>query len=190
MSIVVLNILFYLFLSIALFDLDYAKSKSLDDPELPQWIGLIDLVLIISWIFLLFVGWKFAFIGFVVYLISSIIPIPQMIGNILMSPFKPKKIGKVNKIDKKNNMFNFNIIKNFKLKFNFSKKHSKDNRRAGVISEGENATFIDCKGIGPDAGIIDKGKKTTSINSEWESSNKKYNKHVHEERKTRESKNA
>jgi len=90
MSIVVLNILFYLFLSIALFDLDYKKTKSSDDPELPKWIGIIDFASIIFWIILLFINWKYALIGFIVYLISSIIPIPQMIGNILMSPFKPK----------------------------------------------------------------------------------------------------
>jgi len=91
MDIIILNILFYLFLSIVVFDLDYRKSKSLDDPDTSQWIGLIYCALIISWIVLLFASWKFALIGFFVYLVSAIFPLPQIIGNILMSPFKPKQ---------------------------------------------------------------------------------------------------
>jgi len=63
-------------------------------------------------------------------------------------------------------MFNLNFIEKFKLRFNVNRKYN-DRQRAGVLCEGKNATFINCKGVGPDAGMIDKGKNTTSLNSEW-----------------------
>ncbi|MCK9578212.1 hypothetical protein M0R01_01805 [bacterium] len=69
-------------------------------------------------------------------------------------------------------MIRFNLIEKLKLILNLNKKSDKNNQRSGVICEGKNATFINCKGIGPDAGIIDKGENTTSINSEWKSENK------------------
>lgn len=47
------------------------------------------------------------------------------------------------------------------------KKQTKDTRKAGVIDEGINSTYINCEGIGPDAGLINKGKGLKSINSKW-----------------------
>ncbi|MFA6177499.1 MAG: hypothetical protein WC694_01230 [Candidatus Paceibacterota bacterium] len=49
------------------------------------------------------------------------------------------------------------------------KKESADTRKAGVIDEGINSTYIDCEGAGPDAGLISKGKGLKSINSKWSS---------------------
>ncbi len=46
---------------------------------------------------------------------------------------------------------------------------NKGKRRAGVIDEGINSTYINCKGVGPDAGLISQGKGLKSINSEWRS---------------------
>lgn len=87
---IILNVLFYLSLSIVLFDLDYKKSKQPDEPETPKWVGLVYLVLIISFLAILFLNWKFAVIGLIVYYSSIFIPLPQIIGNFLLSPFKPK----------------------------------------------------------------------------------------------------
>jgi len=89
-TLIILNILFYLSLSVALFDLDYTRSKLPDEPEIPKWVGLIDAVCIISWIAILFTNWKFAILGIVIYYLSVSIPLPQIIGNFLMNPFKPK----------------------------------------------------------------------------------------------------
>ncbi|MDD4661928.1 MAG: hypothetical protein PHG24_01455 [Candidatus Pacebacteria bacterium] len=66
-------------------------------------------------------------------------------------------------------MIRFNLIEKLKLVFTFGKGHKKENLKSGVICEGENATFINSKGSGPDAGMLDKGKNTSSINSEWKS---------------------
>ncbi|MDD5638661.1 MAG: hypothetical protein PHO28_02010 [Candidatus Pacebacteria bacterium] len=89
-SFIIANIIFYLSLSIALFDLDYKRAKSLGEPELPNWVGIIYIVLIASWIYILFTDWKFAILGVVVYYLSAIFPLPQIVGNFLMGPFKPK----------------------------------------------------------------------------------------------------
>lgn len=48
-----------------------------------------------------------------------------------------------------------------------------DQRRAGVIDEGIDTTFIDCEGVGPDAGLISKGKGMKSINSKWRTTDNK-----------------
>lgn len=69
-------------------------------------------------------------------------------------------------------MIRFNLIDKLKIIFNFKK--SKTNRRtSGIVTEGKNATFVNCEGSGPDAGIIDKGKNTTAINSNFTSTGKK-----------------
>jgi hypothetical protein len=90
-KLIILNILFYLSLSIVLFDLDYKKAKLPDEPETPKWVGGIYWLLIISWITILFTNWKFAILGVGIYYLSIIIPLPQIIGNFLMAPFKPRK---------------------------------------------------------------------------------------------------
>lgn len=87
---VILNILFYLSLSIILFDLDYKKAKLPEEPEIPRWVALIYLVGIITWIRILTINWRFAVLGAIIYFLSGFIPLPQIIGNFLMSPFKPK----------------------------------------------------------------------------------------------------
>jgi len=55
------------------------------------------------------------------------------------------------------------LEKVYKNKF----KVKKETRKTGVLCEGKNATFINCEGVGPDAGMIDKGENTTSIDSKW-----------------------
>lgn len=72
-------------------------------------------------------------------------------------------------------MFKFNLIEKLKLVFNFRKidKNNIDYRRAGVIDEGKYSTYENCVGIGPDAGIINKGKCTKMINSKWIAIDKK-----------------
>ncbi len=86
----ILNVLFYLSLSIILFDLDYRRTKLPEEPETPKWVGIIYWIGIITWLWILFINWKIAIIGIIVYYLSVIIPLPQTIGNILMSPFKSK----------------------------------------------------------------------------------------------------
>lgn len=87
---IIINIIFYLSLSIALFDLDYSKSRQLDEPKIPSGVNFVYLILILSFLTIIFWNWKYAVLGLIVYLVSGFVPLPQIIGNILMSPFKPK----------------------------------------------------------------------------------------------------
>ncbi len=92
---ILLVILFFLSLSIILFDLDLAKAKKFGDiptnePNLPKWTLLFYWIGIGTWIAILFINWKVAFLGVIIYYASAFIPLPQMIGNVLMSPFKSK----------------------------------------------------------------------------------------------------
>lgn len=52
-----------------------------------------------------------------------------------------------------------------------TKKETSDTRKAGVIDEGIDSTYINCEGVGQDAGLISKGKGLKSINSKWISRN-------------------
>lgn len=61
--------------------------------------------------------------------------------------------------------FKFNLIEKLKLVFNFNKKASI--KRYGVIEEGEDSLYVNCEGSGPDGGLLNKGKRTKSINTKW-----------------------
>lgn len=71
-------------------------------------------------------------------------------------------------------MIRFNLIEKLKLVFHIkrSQKNNKDQRGAGVIDERVDSTYINCEGIGLDAGIINKGKGMRSINSKWTATKK------------------
>ncbi|GEM_PF-4709165 len=56
-----------------------------------------------------------------------------------------------------------------------SKKYDKNTKKAGVIDEGIDSTYINSEGVGPDAGLISRGKGLKSINSKWISNDKNSN---------------
>ena len=79
-----------------LFDLDFRKAKKLegkskDELDSFKWVGLIYLICIVSWIAILFINWKIAVLGVVIYYASAFIRLPQFIGLILTSPFRGRK---------------------------------------------------------------------------------------------------
>jgi len=72
--------------------LDFRKAKRLegkskDEPGSFKWVGLIYLICVASWIAILFINWKIAVLGVVIYYASAFIRLPQIIGKILISPF-------------------------------------------------------------------------------------------------------
>ncbi|MFH0873414.1 MAG: hypothetical protein V1846_01085 [Candidatus Komeilibacteria bacterium] len=92
MNIFILSLIFFLALSIMLYDLDFRKArklegKSKDELNSFKWVGLIYLICIVSWITILFISWKIAVLGVVVYYASTFIRLPQFIGKIIISPF-------------------------------------------------------------------------------------------------------
>jgi Ca2+/Na+ antiporter len=52
------------------------------------------------------------------------------------------------------------------------KKKLEDNKHAGIISEGRKALFLNCKGFGLDAGIIDRGEGTKVVGGVYKSIDK------------------
>lgn len=100
-TILILNVLFYISLCIVLFDLDYNKTKLPEEPDVPKWVNFVYWIEIITWVWILFIDWRFAVLGIVIYYLSGIIPLPQIIGNFLMSPFKSKTKDKHEKLAKR-----------------------------------------------------------------------------------------
>lgn len=66
-------------------------------------------------------------------------------------------------------MFRFNLIEKLKLVVHIgkTKEQERDLQRVGALDEGIDTTFINCEGVGPDGGLISRGKGLRSINSRW-----------------------
>jgi hypothetical protein len=94
--IIVITILYAITSAITTFDIRMTQAKrdgtlSPDEPMPPKWVALvfwIDWLLIIM---LILLNWKYAILVFVVRFILKVLPVLEIAGNILMSPFKPKK---------------------------------------------------------------------------------------------------
>ncbi len=88
-----LSIVYLLFSSITTLDLRITKAKKLgiltkDEANLPKWVIAFYWI---NWILLgivAIINWKYALILYAVKLILAILPILEIIGNIIMSPFK------------------------------------------------------------------------------------------------------
>ncbi len=90
---IVLSVCYLLFSSITTLDLRITKAKKLgilnnDEANLPKWVlGLYW----INWIIIaiiIILNWKYCIILFLFKTLLSILPILEIIGNIVMSPFK------------------------------------------------------------------------------------------------------
>ncbi|HRN70873.1 MAG TPA: hypothetical protein PLS49_06870 [Candidatus Woesebacteria bacterium] len=92
---IILIITYGLVASITTFDLRLvqAKKKGLlleDEPTLPSWIGVFYWIEWIIFIALILLNWKLALIVFAAKFVLKVLPVLEVIGNILMAPFKPK----------------------------------------------------------------------------------------------------
>ena len=63
-----------------------------DEPMLPDWAGVFVWINWVVFIVLLFLNWKYAILVFFIRFILKVLPVLEIIGNIIMSPFK--KYGK------------------------------------------------------------------------------------------------
>jgi len=68
-------------------------------------------------------------------------------------------------------MIHFSLIEKIKLKINFNKKN-KDKKRVAVLDEGKDSLYVNCEGVGPDRGLINRGKRNKFINTKWKVSKK------------------
>lgn len=91
----ILVIVFFITSSIAAFDAGLIRAKRegvvpADEPLLPAWVGIIYWVGIGLAVAMLILDWKYAIGIFVVMFILYLLSILELVGNILMRPFKPK----------------------------------------------------------------------------------------------------
>ena len=106
--IIVIIVLYAITSAITTFDIRMTQAKRdgilpPDEPMPPKWVAI---VFWIDWAFalaLIFLNWRYAILVFVIRFILKVLPVLEIIGNILMAPFKPK------------NNFTRNIIKIKKL---------------------------------------------------------------------------
>ncbi len=88
-----LTILYFFVASIVTFDMRLNQAKmfeGVDYGTLPAWTGIFYYLQWAIFIVLAILNWKYALIIFGVKFILKFLPVLETIGNILMSPFKPK----------------------------------------------------------------------------------------------------
>lgn len=92
---IILTIVFVITSSIVTFDIRLVQAKrngtlSPDEPMLPSCVGLIVLIHLGLALALLLIDWKYAIIVFIIMFLLAVLPVLEIIGNILMSPFKQR----------------------------------------------------------------------------------------------------
>jgi hypothetical protein len=61
------------------------------DPSLPSWVAIIYWLEWLIFIIMVLLNWQFAIIVFVAKFILKVLPVLEIVGNFIMSPFKPKR---------------------------------------------------------------------------------------------------
>ena len=90
-----LTIAFFITSAITTFDkrLNQARQLGLpllDEPPLPWWVEFIAWFHWGLFLALLLLDWKYALVLFVIKFVLSVLPVLEIIGNILMAPFRSR----------------------------------------------------------------------------------------------------
>ena len=92
----ILTIAFVITSSITVFDtqLNRAKRKGelpSNEPICPSWVALIYWIEIGLALALLVINWRYAILVFIIcFILGTVLPVLEIIGNILMRPFKSR----------------------------------------------------------------------------------------------------
>lgn len=89
----ILIISYFLVASVVTLDIRLVQAKQMgqDFGELPPWTFIFSLLQWGLFIALFILNWKHALILFVVKFVLKVLPVLETIGNVLMSPFRPKE---------------------------------------------------------------------------------------------------
>lgn len=92
---IILTIVFVITSSIVTFDKRLIQAKRNgtlppDEPMLPSWVGLVVWIHLGLALALFLINWKYAVIVFIAMFFLAVLPVLEIIGNILMSPFKQR----------------------------------------------------------------------------------------------------
>lgn len=94
--IIVLTVLYFICESISTFDIRLIQAKRNgtlppDEPLLPAWTAIFIWIGWAIFIALILLNWEYAILVFIIKFILKVFPVLETIGNILMSPFRPRK---------------------------------------------------------------------------------------------------
>jgi len=92
-ALIILTILFFLTSSITVFDKRYIQAKRAGtlppgEPELASWIALVWWVHSAVLLAIILLNWKYGIGLFILKFILSVLPVLEIIGNMLMRPFR------------------------------------------------------------------------------------------------------
>ena len=90
-----LTVAYFIVASVTTFDIRMYQAKRdgllpPDEPMLPAWVGIFAWMQWIIFAILLYLNWKYALLLFAIKFVLKLLPVLETIGNILMSPFKPR----------------------------------------------------------------------------------------------------
>ena len=96
-TIIILTVVYFILSAITTFDIRMIQARRdgtlpPDEQMLPDWAGVFVWINWVVFIVLLFLNWKYAILVFFIRFILKVLPVLEIIGNIIMSPFK--KYGK------------------------------------------------------------------------------------------------
>jgi hypothetical protein len=98
---VILGITIAIFIvdAIRTFDLRLTQAKRAgniphDEPSPGSWVNAFYWLYIILFIVLLILDWRYAILFWLVLFVLRVLPVLETIGNILMSPFRPRGRGR------------------------------------------------------------------------------------------------
>jgi len=94
--IIALTVAYFVAASVDTFDTRLIQAKKAgtlppDQPMLPGWTIAFTLAMWAIFITLIYLNWKYPLALFAVKFVLKVLPVLETIGNILMSPFKPRK---------------------------------------------------------------------------------------------------
>lgn len=92
---ITLTAIYFVAAAVTTFDIRLIQAKRRGDipadaPLLPRWTAVFIFLMWGTWIFVLFLNWRYAIFLFVAKFVLKVLPVLETIGNILMSPFKNK----------------------------------------------------------------------------------------------------
>ncbi|HLG15267.1 MAG TPA: hypothetical protein VJH03_12295 [Blastocatellia bacterium] len=95
-ALLILTIAFFITSALTVFDRRLSQAIKQgdlppDEPPPPFWLGFVYYVHWGIGIALLIINWRYAFLVFAVKLILAFLPVLEMVGNVMMAPFKPRR---------------------------------------------------------------------------------------------------
>jgi hypothetical protein len=90
-----LTVAYFLVASVTTFDMRLTQAKRhgdvpADDASLPQWVAGFYWAQWALFLALLYLNWKLAIALFVIKFVLKVLPVLEIVGNLLMAPFKPR----------------------------------------------------------------------------------------------------